>query len=102
MQYYCLAGADTRVGYTHGRASLLLSENSHYALDGVRPQQPLPARLRASGYRVGANIWYLLAPRHGGRGVLKVRDGTVLEVGVANAALVRTAATAHRFFKSFD
>jgi uncharacterized protein len=102
MQYYCLAGAGMRVGYTRGRASLLLSENSYYAIDGFRPQRPLPAGHRLVGYKVGANTWYLLALKHGGRGVLKVRDRTVLEVGVADPALVRTATATRRFFKSFD
>jgi hypothetical protein len=105
MVFFCLHGIGIRVGYLRGRAVLALTANRHYALRGVRPGARLTAVARrlnsGRGSRVGRNTWYLVALGRG-RGVLKVQNGVVEEIGIADPRLVRTRAAARRFFTSFD
>jgi hypothetical protein len=120
MDFFCPAHDGIRVGYpspklldglspgersrVRGRVVLALSSNRHYALRGVRPGVRLASvarRLRVGkGFHVGLNWWYL-APDGSSRGVLKVRDGVIEEVGIANSRLTRTRRAALRFLRSF-
>jgi hypothetical protein len=88
-----------------GRAVILLTANRHYALRGVRPGTRLAKvrrRLRVGrGYRIGLNTWYLVW-NGVSRGVLKVRHGVILEVGIAEKQLTGGGTQAAlRFLKSF-
>jgi hypothetical protein len=88
-----------------GRAVLVLTSSTSYALRGVRPGSSfasLRRRVRrlAGPYRVGANRWYL-APGASSRLVFKVRGGRVREVGIASLRLTR-GRRARRFLKSFS
>jgi hypothetical protein len=86
-----------------GRIIELLTANRFYALRGVRPGARLTQALRrlhdprAKGYVVGLNDWYLIRGRPAD-GVLKVRYGRVLEVGLADPTAIRDP---RRFFSSF-
>jgi pimeloyl-ACP methyl ester carboxylesterase len=121
MDFFCPAHRGIRVGYpsrsllhslsrreqrrVRGRAILILTANPHYALRSVRVGTRVAkvARRLRLGRRfvVGQNTWYL-APNGPSRGVLKVRHGTIQEIGVANPALTRTRAAARRFLRGFD
>ena len=80
---------------------LILSANHRYALHGVRPGTRLTKvakRLHISRrYGVGSNSWYL-TPNGSSHGVLKVRHGVILEVGIATKALTASRAADRRFF----
>jgi hypothetical protein len=120
---FCLrAGWGIRVGYASrklirgspprlrrqllGRSVEILTANPFYALDGVRPGAQLaqvsrrlhinPAKYSA----VGLNDWYVV-PGRMADGVLKVRYGVILEIGIADKRVVRGRASALRFFESF-
>jgi hypothetical protein len=89
-----------------GRTVELLTANRFYAVDGVRPgmklarvSRKLRIRLR-SYYAVGLNDWYLV-PGRSAYGVLKVRYGVVLEVGVADKRAIHGRKGPLRFFTSF-
>jgi hypothetical protein len=122
MDFFCTASHRIRVGYpsatllrnltaaqrrrVSGRAILALTASHHYALRGVHPGAQLTAKLRrrlhvGRQFHVGQNRWYLVAePRS--RGVLKVRSGTIQEIGIADARLTRNRQAARQFFRSFD
>jgi hypothetical protein len=78
----------------------MLTANHHYTLDGLRPGSPLStARTRLKlthGYDIGLNTWYLAAGRDA-TGALKVRDGIIHEIGIADPALTHTAAQQRTF-----
>ncbi len=119
MDFFCLASSGIRVGYpspallgpfsraerrrVRGRVVLALTASRHYALRGVRPGTRLAAaarRLRVgSGFQLGRNRWYL-ASNGPSRAVLKVRRGTIQEVGIADTTLTRGRAAQRRFFLS--
>jgi hypothetical protein len=84
-----------------GRIVLALTANPFYALDGVRPGATFASaakRLHVGGsFHIGLNYWYL-APGAAARSVLKVRDGIVQEVGIANSRLSQGGRTAQRRF----
>jgi len=63
---------------------------------------PPPKRLTVGrAYHVGRNIWYL--PADGtSSGMLKVHDGRIQEVGIADRRLARSRADARRFLRSFS
>lgn len=86
-----------------GRLVLILSANHRYALHGVRPGTRLKQvakRLHVSRrYRVGSNDWYLTG-NGTSRGVLKVRRGVILEVGIAAKALTANRAADRHFFRT--
>jgi hypothetical protein len=82
-----------------GRVAVALTSNPHYALRGVRPFARLATAARrlhvGRGIRVGAHTWYLV--RAGAsRGVLEVRRGVVVAVGIAEKALTARRVTARK------
>ena len=85
-----------------GHLVLLLSANHRYALHGVRPGTRLrrvARRLHAGRrYRVGSNDWYVVA-NGASHGVLKVRHGVIVEVGIATKVLTASPAADRRFFR---
>lgn len=62
---------------------------------------PDPRRLPGSQFHLGRNRCYLVK-EPGSRGVLKVRRGVILEIGIADARLTRSRQAARRFFRTFD
>jgi hypothetical protein len=87
-----------------GRVVLVLTANRHYALRGIRPGAALAAAehtLRLGRpIHTGVNTWYVT--RLGiTTGVLKVRDGTVREVGLADPRFTAPRQLAVRFLSSF-
>ena len=87
-----------------GHVVLVLTANRHYALHGVRPAMRLARVARrlhvGRGIKIGLNTWYLVG-NGPSRGVLKVRHGVILEIGIANKQLTTGRRAAIRFFKSF-
>jgi hypothetical protein len=89
-----------------GRAVEILTANPFYSLDGVRPHTVLASVSRKLHvrikffYAVGLNDWYLV-PGRSAYGVLKVRNGIIQEVGIADKRVIRGRFGALRFFKSF-
>jgi hypothetical protein len=120
MDVYCVVGGDIRVGYPSakllrslsrrqrrrvaGRAVLALTANNRYALRGVRAGTRLATvapRLRlGTGNRIGPNTWYLL-PGRAANGVLRVRRGVIVEIGIAARALTDNRRRARTFLASF-
>ncbi len=121
MDFFCLTPTGIRVAYpsqallrtlpgrvrrrVSGRVVLALTDNSYYALKGVRPGTRLAAlarRLRVGrGFRVGLNTWYT-APAGSSRGLLKVRHGVILEVGILDRSLTPNRRAEHRLLISLD
>ncbi len=93
-------------GQIRNRVIEALTANRFYALDGVRPRAKLVGASRklhirrSRFYAVGLNDWYLI-PGRKVDGVLKVRYGVVLEVGIADKRAVRGRNGARQFFTSF-
>lgn len=87
-----------------GRVVLVLTANRHYALRGVRPATRLRRVARGlhlgRAFKIGLNTWYLIG-NGPSRGVLKVRHGVILEIGIANQQLTAGAPAALRFLRSF-
>jgi beta-glucosidase len=121
--FYCLrSGAGIRVGYpsrtelrslnrrtrrrVSGRAVIILAANRHYALGRIRPGQTLRAARRVArlgrGYRVGRNVWYVLAGHGRVRGAVRVSGARVQEVGVADGALTPNRRSTARFLRTFS
>ena len=121
MDFFCLTPIGIRVGYASptllktlshserervlGKVVIALTANPHYALRGVSPGARLATFARAlktgAGFHIGLNYWYLT--RNGQTtGVLKVRDGIIQEIGVADQRLTRGRPAARRFLKSFS
>jgi hypothetical protein len=119
MDFFCPANGYIRVGYAsagmlrgmtarqrralRGRVVLALTGNAHFDAHGIRHGTRLPVarrRLHLTHYRVGLNDWYL-APDGRVRAVLKVRRGTVQEVGIANPGLTTSRGATARFLRSF-
>ena len=89
----CLTGGRIRGAYVGGRVALLLTANRHYALHGVRAGARLASvsrRLRAGSVRHGTTTWYLSGSRRAS-GVLEVRRGRVVAIGLARADEFRRA-----------
>jgi len=121
MDFFCLTPTGIRAGYPspkllntlpdarattlRDRVVLLLTANRFYALRGIRPATPLKVaarRIRLTGpFRIGLNDWYLL-PNGPSRGVLKVRHGTIEEIGIATRRLTANRHLTSDFFRSFD
>jgi hypothetical protein len=120
---FCLrAGWGIRVGYpsskllgslkrrtrplVSGRVVLALTANKFYSLNGVRPGTSLTAVSRKlklgnqSRFAVGLNDWYVV-PGRNADGVLKVRNGVIQEIGIADKRLLDTRKARPRFFTSF-
>jgi ABC-2 type transport system ATP-binding protein len=120
MDFFCPQSGGIRVGYAsltllrglssrqrrqeRGRVVLILSASKHYAIRGAR----VGARLAGAKHRlklgrdfdVGLNQWYL-APDGAARAVLKVRRGTIQELGIADSKLTASRSSAARFLRSF-
>jgi hypothetical protein len=121
MEFFCFSPIGIRVGYASpmllrslprrerralaSRVVLVLSANRRYALRGVRPGArlaPVARHLHVRGpFHLGLNNWYLV-PDGSVTGVLKVRHGSVEEVGIANRSLTRSRRAAMRFLRSFS
>jgi hypothetical protein len=119
--FFCPHHRDIRVGYasrallralparqrakTRNRAVLLLTANHHYAIKGVRPATPLSAARHRLALgrpvRVGLNHWYL-ASDGTSRAVVKVRRGTIDEIGIASRPLTATRTSAARLLRAFS
>ncbi len=119
--FFCLAPIGIRVGYpspallrsisSHARAKLAgtvvwaSTANPYYALDGVRAGESITAAARALGqgntFAIGGNDWYV-ARGKGATAVLKVRQGVVQEVGIADDALTATRASQRVLMGSFS
>jgi hypothetical protein len=120
MDFFCLSRSGIRAGFASpkllralprslrkrlgGRAVLLLTANKHYAVHGVRIGTKLSAVARklhaGRGFKVGLNTWYLV-PNGASRGVLKVRNGKIQEIGIANKRVTSSRKAGSRFFRSF-
>jgi putative CocE/NonD family hydrolase len=120
MDFFCLSPVGIRVGYASARLQrsvspaarrrvrgtvvMALTANTHYALRGVRAGallRTVAARLHVGrGYAVGLNTWYLVWNGRS-RGVLMVRNGVVLEIGIADLLLTQNRSASLRFLKSF-
>lgn len=96
-------GQSTRTAVS-GRVVLVLTSNRYYALRSIRPGATQRAAIKAlhTGARmhVGLNDWYMAA-NGSTTAVIKVRGGTVREIGVASLALTRTPGSRLTFIKSF-
>jgi beta-glucosidase len=120
LDYFCGGAEGIRAGYPSphllasaragerrrlkGRVVLVLTDSARFSLRGIRPGTPLSqARRRAvltGPIAVGANQWYVLSFGRG-RGVLQVRHGKVLEIGIAEPGLTANAREDRLFFGSF-
>jgi|GEM_PF-1722233 len=120
MDFYCLRPTGISAGYPsryllrglsarlrralRGRIILLLTANRRYALRGVRVGARfarVARRLHAGrGFRRGTSTWYF--PSDGAsRAIIKVHDGIVVELGIVERALSRTAAQRRRLLIAF-
>lgn len=87
-----------------GRIAIMLTANRYYALDGVRPSTKLSQvahrlRFERPPFHVGLNYWYIV-PGRSARGVLKVRRGRILEVGIVARVFTNGRAAQRRLFRS--
>lgn len=118
--FFCLTPAGIRVGYgspkllkrlksadrlkLENRVVWASTSNRRYAIDGVRPGEAIDAAASTlhtlPPLHIGLNYWYLAV---GGQtsDVLKVRNGIVQEIGIANAALTATARDRAALMHSF-
>jgi hypothetical protein len=118
--FFCLTPIGVRTGYASpklrrtlsrslrsrytGRVVWASTSNPYYALDGVRVGEAADtaAAVLHTGrpLHIGRNYWYLAAKRKLTL-VLKVRDATVQEIGIAASALTRTRAQQSTLMHSF-
>jgi hypothetical protein len=89
-------------GAHRGRIMVALTAGRRYALHGVRTGSKLAKvrrRLRVGrAYHVGKNVWYV-TPNGPSRGVLKVRNGVIQEIGIASKRFTGTVAARRRFLR---
>ena len=102
FDFFCSTGHHgIRVGYSHGRAVLILSSNSRYHLGAIKPGSRLAKAERElkiyTHFKLGLNTWYLSRGKSAS-GVLKVRHGQVQEIGIASKSLTRTLKSARHLF----
>jgi hypothetical protein len=80
-----------------GRTVLLLTSNRRYALRGIRPGDRLRAARRrvrlGRSYQLAGSSFYLPAAGPA-RGVLRVKQGRIVEIGIADPELMRTRSRA--------
>jgi hypothetical protein len=120
MDFFCLSQSGIRVGFPsasllrslprsersklNGHVILALTANRAYALRGVHVGASLSAAARRLGpgpaYKVGLNTWYL-TPNGSSRGVLKVRQGKIEEIGIASKQLTGSPAAIRHFLRGF-
>jgi hypothetical protein len=84
---------------------IALTPNRQYSLDGVLPGEQIsavPKRLRREKpFVIGVNTWYFV-PGKAATGLLKVRHGEVLEIGIANRQLTSGSRKSQKaFMQSF-
>lgn len=119
--FFCLTPEGIRVGYAspallhgvpasrraryRGRVVWISTADAFYAAGGVRPGARVASvahRLRLGRpFHVGRNDWYF-GRAGSARVLLKVRGGTIEEIGTATRALTRTRAMQRRFVRSFS
>ena len=84
---------------------IAMTANPYYSLTGVRAGArigPMTHKLRLGKvFRIGLNDWYV-APGVASNGLLKVRDGLIYEIGIANKQLTTGRAAQRRFLTSFS
>jgi hypothetical protein len=110
--FFCMRPIGIRVGFGsaafgssyHGRIVWISTSNPRYVLAGVKAGETLGRAERRIAHgelvKVGLNDWYLA--RVGAvEAVLKVRHGTVQEVGIATRQLTATSQQRRRFVTSF-
>jgi DNA-binding beta-propeller fold protein YncE len=78
-----------------GRIALILTATRHYAIHGIHPGTR--ARLRGLGQplRVGGATWYVVRGARA-NGIIEVRRGTVVAVGIADTRLSATHSVTRR------
>jgi hypothetical protein len=119
MDFFCLSPIGIRVAYptpallgtlspaerrrVQGRIVLALTADPRYSLHGVRPGTRLASVARRLGtgrrFTVGLNDWYL-TPNGPSHGVLKVRNGIIEEIGIADERLTSDARATRRFLQT--
>jgi hypothetical protein len=86
-----------------GRLVIALTPNRFYALDGILPGSQIsavPKRLHVGKpFVIGQNTWYFV-PGKAATGVLKVRNGEIFEIGIANKRLTSGSRRSQRAFMS--
>jgi hypothetical protein len=91
-----------RAGVT-GRLVIALTPNRFYQLDGILPGSQIsavPKRLHVGKpFVIGQNTWYFV-PGKSETGVLKVRNGEIFEIGIANKQLTSGSRSSQRAFMS--
>jgi uncharacterized repeat protein (TIGR01451 family)/fimbrial isopeptide formation D2 family protein len=118
---FCLAGGwGIRTGYAsaellrtfpgavraavRGRVVLALTANPYYVLRGIRPGATRHAAISALDgaalFHVGLNYWYM-APNGSSTAIVKVRNGTVQEIGIADLKLTANRKSRVTFINSF-
>jgi hypothetical protein len=102
---FCLYGGwGIRGAYKHNRFVLLLTANPFYSAHGVTDGYTIQAaakHLKIGKVMVlGFNDWYI-APGTSSNYVLKVRNGIVLEIGIANKQATTGRANQKKFLSSF-
>ena len=87
-------------GRVAGRIVIALTANPFYALNGVRPGMLVAGvkhKLKlGKPFHIGLNDWYI-APDGVSNGVLKVRGGVILEVGIVDKRLTADRNAQGRF-----
>jgi alpha-tubulin suppressor-like RCC1 family protein len=119
--FFCLTPIGVRVGYAstsllktlssavrkrvQGRVVWASTSNAFYSLRGIRPGATLAAAAQALGtgapFHVGLNFWYL-APNGNSTAILKVRNGIVEEIGIADSRLTKHRRAQLAFVNSFS
>lgn len=86
-----------------GRLVIALTPNRFYQLDGILPGSQIsavPKRLHVGKpFVIGQNTWYFV-PGKSATGVLKVRNGEIFEIGIANKQLTSGSRSSQRAFMS--
>jgi hypothetical protein len=119
--FFCLTPRGVRVGYASPKVLRLIprkqrrrftrrvvwvsTANEYYAVHGVRAGTPLSRARRELKrghlFHVGKNYWWV-APYGSSTAVLKVRHGTVQEIGIGSRRFTRTRKADRVFLRSFD
>jgi hypothetical protein len=120
-EYLCVTPMGVRAGYAsnallktlsitqqnilRGRVVLALTANPFYALEGVHPGEALntAAKTLRTGavMHVGLNEWYMAA-NGSTTAIIKVRHGTVQEIGTATKLVTQNRKAQRTFITSFS
>ncbi|MDQ6803839.1 MAG: lipase family protein [Actinomycetota bacterium] len=120
QDFFCLTPTGVRVGYASpkllrtvprrrrralsGAVVWISTANTYYSLRGVGPGATVASASKHLGlgkpFHVGANDWYL-APNGSSTTVLKVRHGTIEEIGIAAKEITRSHRADRAFLRSF-